>query len=452
MKEIFLNWFSLEHKVSRKFYLLSGVGLMIFKYTIEAMVYFLIKGHFLSPFSFLSPLISSTYHKELLSLADVTVLFIFALWNLPFIWIGISMSIRRAWDAGKSPWLGLLFLAPFFKYFIMCGLSLLPAREYRFDTSLVREPAKELGKIATILISTSVAILISIFMIGISIYIFGDYGTNLFYTTPFILGLCIGYISNRSREISFSQTASYTVFGIICSGCVILLFALEGIICMAMALPIVLIASLMGSFVGRFLVMHRHFRKHAMYSVAFLPLFAFIESNTVEPEVFEVITGIQINASPETVWENVIGFSEIKDAPGFILSSGIAYPLRARIEGSGVGAIRYCEFTTGPFVEPITAWEPAKRLAFDVKEHPPAMQEWSPYRDISPPHLDGYFKSQRGEFRLSRNPDGTTYLEGSTWYSLKIYPHIYWKLLTHSLLHHIHTRVLTQVKNLSEAE
>jgi hypothetical protein len=46
--------------------------------------------------------------------------------------------------------------------------------------------------------------------------------------------------------------------------------------------------------------------------------------------------------------------------PVWIYGLGVAYPLRARIEGEGVGAVRHCEFTTGAFVEPITAWEPVK--------------------------------------------------------------------------------------------
>ena len=45
--------------------------------------------------------------------------------------------------------------------------------------------------------------------------------------------------------------------------------------------------------------------------------------------------------------------------------------MKARIEGEGVGAIRYCSFSTGDFVEPITAWEKPHRLAFDVVKNPP---------------------------------------------------------------------------------
>jgi hypothetical protein len=29
-----------------------------------------------------------------------------------------------------------------------------------------------------------------------------------------------------------------------------------------------------------------------------------------------------------------------------------------RIEGAGVGAMRYCVFSTGTFVEQVTVWEP----------------------------------------------------------------------------------------------
>src|SRR5205809_3436324 len=36
------------------------------------------------------------------------------------------------------------------------------------------------------------------------------------------------------------------------------------------------------------------------------------------------------------------------------------------IEGTGVGATRYCDFTTGSFVEPIAVWEENRRLGFDI--------------------------------------------------------------------------------------
>jgi hypothetical protein len=124
--------------------------------------------------------------------------------------------------------------------------------------------------------------------------------------------------------------------------------------------------------------------------------------------------------------------------------------VRATIEGQGIGATRYCEFTTGTFVEPITAWEHPVRLAFDVTDQPPALIELSPYRQVHPPHFAGYLTSKRGEFRLIELPGGRTRLEGRTWYSFAMYPEGYWTLWSDLLIHRIHRRVLEHIKAVSE--
>jgi hypothetical protein len=126
---------------------------------------------------------------------------------------------------------------------------------------------------------------------------------------------------------------------------------------------------------------------------------------------------------------------------------GIAYPRRAHIDGAGVGAVRYCEFSTGAFVEPITVWDAGRRLSFDVTEEPPPMREWSPYANVVPPHLDGFFRARRGEFRLVRLTDNRTRLEGSTWYELRIYPEVYWSLFADAIVRRIHERVLEHVRS-----
>jgi hypothetical protein len=68
----------------------------------------------------------------------------------------------------------------------------------------------------------------------------------------------------------------------------------------------------------------------------------------------------------QDVWREVIAFSPIPEPQEFMFRLGVAYPMNAKITGEGVGAIRYCNFSTGSFVEPITHWEEHKRLAFDV--------------------------------------------------------------------------------------
>ena len=79
------------------------------------------------------------------------------------------------------------------------------------------------------------------------------------------------------------------------------------------------------------------------------------------------------------------------------------------------------------------------------------MREWSPYA-ISPPHLDGYFASKRGEFRLIALPNGRTRLEGSTWYELKMAPEAYWSIFATAIVERIHMRVLEHVKAVTETQ
>jgi hypothetical protein len=167
--------------------------------------------------------------------------------------------------------------------------------------------------------------------------------------------------------------------------------------------------------------------------------------------VRSVVSSIEIDAPPERVWPNVVGFSELPPPSEWLLKTGIACPLRAHIEGQGVGSVRYCEFSTGPFVEPITAWEPPNRLAFDVSKQPPSMREWSPYEIVYAPHTVGTMQSLHGEFRISALPNGRSRLQGTTWYRLKMSPGAYWSLFADEVVHVIHLRVLRHVQSLSEA-
>jgi hypothetical protein len=148
-----------------------------------------------------------------------------------------------------------------------------------------------------------------------------------------------------------------------------------------------------------------------------------------------VTSTVIIAASPDRVWRNVIAFPPI-DAPADAVFALVAMPLAARIDGQGAGAMRHCLFTNGQFDEPIEVWTPGRELTFGVVRQPPG--------------IDRLVHVQRGRFLLTGNPDGTTTLEGTTWYRLDLFPSAYWRLWTQPLLHAIHMRVLEHVKRLSE--
>ena len=443
-------WFGLHAPVGQRAYALTGFSLMIFKYGVDASVIHAVTGKFFSPLAYLNPLISM--RTAAIDPAPSWLMAAMAAWTLPFMWVGVSMSVRRAIDAGRSAWLGTLFLVPLINYVTMLILCFLPTRvtddwplaEYEIDT---RE------KVRSALLGIACGIAIVGGMTGFGVYVLGEYGVALFFGTPFLVGLMSAYLYNHGHPHSYSSTLAVSAMSIVLSAGGLLLFALEGVICILMALPIAVVAALLGSLVGRAIAVHRASPPawQALMPLMILPLLAGVETKIAPKPLFEVFSAIEIDAPPEKVWPHVIGFSDLPEPEAWFFRAGIAYPQRARLVGQGVGAMRYCEFSTGPFVEPITVWDAPHRLAFDVTAQPPTMHELSPYRYVHPPHLDGALRSRHGEFRLVALPNNHTRLEGRTWYEFEMYPQTYWTLWSDELIHRIHLRVLRHIKQLSES-
>jgi hypothetical protein len=173
--------------------------------------------------------------------------------------------------------------------------------------------------------------------------------------------------------------------------------------------------------------------------------------NEPTPAMRAVSTEVIIAAPPEKVWPHVIAFPPLAEPDDWLFQTGVAYPQRAEIHGSGVGAVRHCVFSTGTFVEPIEVWDAPTLLRFRVTEQPEPMREWSPYH-IHPAHLDHYLCSHKGEFKLEALPDGRTRLIGTTWYTNRMWPAPYWNLWSDYIIHRIHRRVLTHIRTLAEKD
>jgi hypothetical protein len=74
------------------------------------------------------------------------------------------------------------------------------------------------------------------------------------------------------------------------------------------------------------------------------------------------------------------------------------------------------------------------------------MQEWTPYAQIHPPHLDGFLVSKQGEFRLTALPGRATHLEATTWYQHHLAPALYWRLWSDRIIHEVHDMVLENIR------
>lgn len=300
--------------------------------------------------------------------------------------------------------------------------------------------------IATIGITAILAGLLTLW----GIYAIEDYGIALFVLVPLFIGTNPILLYGLKRKITQKESFFLGLLTLAVYTLGLILFAIEGLLCLVMASPIAIFLTIVGSFIG-FSIINKIKDKAPVTMLIFLvtiPTFAFIEKDT-KPSITSVVTSIVINASPEEVWQNVVEFPELDPPSELIFQAGIAYPINARIEGTGVGAVRNCNFTTGSFVEPITTWDAPNLLKFDVLEQPKPLKEIS-FWDIDAPHLHDFFVSQKGQFKLTKLENGNTLLEGTTWYYHNIRPEFYWKIWSNYIIHKIHFRVLEHIKKNSE--
>ena len=422
---------------------------MAAKFSVDALIIGLATGTLISPLVYLTPL--ATLRLEVLANAPDWVALVLVLTTLPFAWVGGTMSVRRARDAGLHPALGLLFFVPMVQYLAIALLSALPTRPRtpRPDTALV---GPERG-VAAALVGVAGGASVMLPLTLLSALALGDYGAALFVGGPFMMSAVAGLLFNLRREQSVLATVLVGVTTQAVAGGLLLLFALEGVICLAMASPLAVVVGVLGALLGRSLARVEARRTVAVPMVV-LPVLTTAEPPPGDAVVHTAETVVEVDAPPEAVWDVVVAFPEIptSDTPEWFFRAGVAWPQRARIEGSGVGAVRYCEFSTGPFVEPITTWDPPHHLAFDVTESPPPMTELSPWRVVHAPHIfDGTLQSRRGEFVLEALPGGRTRLTGRTHYTLDMAPVGYWSAWSTAIIHRIHGRVLRHIGRVAEA-
>lgn len=286
----------------------------------------------------------------------------------------------------------------------------------------------------------------------LSIEYLAEYGIVVFCLIPFMIGFLPTFLTSLFKPVTRNTSYKIGFLSLAIAILGMLVFAFEGMICITMAMPVIAILTFVGAYVAYLLQKDKvpnSTNTIIILSTLSLASMGFdVVSKTTK--LYPVKTTIIVNAPIERVWNNVVTFSKIDEPTEWLFKTGIAYPTDATIKGSGVGAIRYCNFTTGSFVEPITTWNEPNLLQFDVTEHPIPMHELNPFGDPHPPHLDGYFRSEKGQFQLTKINEQQTQLEGTTWYRLDIAPQIYWKIWSNFIVHKIHRRVLNHIKQEAE--
>jgi hypothetical protein len=421
----------------------------VFKYAVDATVIWAHTGRLWSPADYLNSV--SLLQERILKGMPAGVMLGLALWTLPFLWIGFGMSVRRAADAGKSAWWALLFFVPVLNYLLMLVLSLLPTAAVPEWRQAAPVPVMS-DRLKSGLLGVAASLAITIPTVLIGVYLKKNYSAGLFLGTPFSIGYISAHVFNHRHARTVGQTIEVVLLALGLATAAMFLFAAEGAFCLVLAFPLAALVGVCGGVFGRAIALHgMEPPSRTGLAALFAPLLVLVEPRAPAP-LHEVLSVVEVAAPPDVVWRHVVAFPRLPPPTEWVFRVGVAAPIAARMQGSGVGAIRFCDFTTGSFVEPITAWEENRLLAFDIVRQAPPMREWSPYRDVNPPHLDGYFRATYGEFRLTPLPGRHTLIEGRTSYVVEMFPQSYWTLAADRIVAAIHARVLRHIEALAEEE
>jgi uncharacterized membrane protein YhaH (DUF805 family) len=444
--------FTWEGQVQRQRYFLTGIVLVAMKYAIDSLVAAQF-GESWRIWNYFFP----ARDVSVFELGNRQPEMYAILWAIaiPFFWVGIALTLRRLRDAGhRTGWI-FLFFVPVANLLLFLWLTFAPSSTKPIAKNVapgeVRRTEKPRG--AVFGVATAVALGFALALLGSQVLVV--YGWGLFLGVPFLTGFVASWFLNAKTTRSRLDTVAVSALTPFLIGLALLSLGREGLMCLLMAVPLALPFSIAGGLVARSILQRRNSivaPPTFAACVAMLPLMMLAEhAAKFDPPVNSVTTSITIDAPVSVVWKNVVAFPPLAPPEEWLFRAGIAYPTSAQIMGSGPGAIRYCRFSTGDFVEPITVWDEDRLLAFDVSAQPRAMRELSPWQ-ITPPHLErNYMRSRRGQFRLVALSDGRTLLEGTTWYQNYFWPQAYWREWSDAIVHRIHLRVLRHVKQQAEA-
>lgn len=464
--------------IARAAYFVSGTSLLAIKFGVDRTVASLFR-HEWSPLEYIAP--GASLAMVIANPQERLFYATMAIGAVPFITIGVWLTVLRLRSVGLSSAWAILFFVPVVNFAFFAVLCALPellgkAVPVSQEPNLPRSskaplplpysqiPDPPLAGLDRLLPTNpaalkAVVILVPAFIaLGatvLSVQLFRDYGWGVFVGVPFCVGLMSSMLYAARGEPGMGKCVGVACLSLTAYGALLILCAFEGAVCILMSAPLAYPVAILGGCVGGALGTRpdrvRDSRHVMSATLVFLPAFIGAEKLAApRAETFVVTTAVVVDAPPERVWGNVVGFGQIPPPEETIFRAGVAYPVRAEIQGRGPGAVRRCVFSTGAFVEPITDWNQPRLLKFSVTSNPPPLSEWSPYTGVHPPHLDHFLTSSGGQFELTELPGGRTKLAGTTWYQHHMWPATYWRLWSDWIIHRIHLRVLDHVKGLSE--
>jgi len=205
-------------------------------------------------------------------------------------------------------------------------------------------------------------------------------------------------------------------------GCSLVL--LEGAICLWMAAPLVGLLMWAGNVVGR-----RFWKKNPFLGISVLPaLIVALVCNAATPHYFltSVTTNFHSAAAPAELWRYTANYpANPHPADWYLWRMGLPMPVKS-VGRAIVGGRRDCDLTGGADI--------GERVVVAI-----------PNRELE-------FVLRRGRIELIPDGHGGTWLRGTSWYQLKVFPTIYFNWWASQVVHNTHRRVFQWMDELARRD
>jgi uncharacterized membrane protein YhaH (DUF805 family) len=368
-------------------------------------------------------------------------------------WTLIALSYRRAVNAGSVGWMVAGILAPLIQLVSLAVFCFFPPRRETDRETPISANKRERRQSAWSgaaqgLLAGMALTLAAVFT---SALIFGSYGYGVFLVSPLVIGAVTAFLANARSDVGIGETSEIVAGTSFLGGLALVATALEGVVCIIMASPLGIGAAILGGLVGRQLaISYKASGGQVASSVAILPLIFALEAAFPPSYKFNTEQVIRVNAPPEAVWKAIIHMDTISEPPSLVHRLGLSYPIRGRVLGSGVGALRHGEFSTGTAVERVTEWDNNRKLSFVVLQDVAALHELSPYQHVHAPHVHGYFRTHETSFELTQREPGVTEIVERTSHELRLNPALYWLSFARHMVNENNSRVLRHIRRQAE--
>ena len=260
------------------------------------------------------------------------------------------------------------------------------------------------------------------------------YGLSFFVFLPFALGYILGKSTIKTISL-WGLIASLAIF------CILLLVGgLEGMVCVLMAMPLIMIAIVLGVFVKYLINKYRNSdRQDNLIKSSILPFcifltFAFVETELSKNEQFviEVKSEIILPYSTVLVYETIKSVDTLDADKPFLMKLDLPIPQKCVLDEERVGGIRTCYFEGGQIVEKITELKKGEILKMDVIDYQLTGRKWLGFKEAI--------------YLFDELENGHTKMTRITTYTSELYPRFYWRPLEKIGIEQEHEYVFRNLK------